>query len=97
LLGAGLLVCAHLPGSSDCVGTQVEGPDPDGIVRFYADETYLYDLNAFATNTGWPCPWINPGDGTPFHFGPIATYTAAELIAGVTLTIHHPTEAECAG
>jgi hypothetical protein len=95
LLGAGLLVCAHLPGSTECVGTRFWSSDPDGIIRFVVDDTLLYDLNAFITNTGWPCPWISPDDGTPFHFGPIAIYTPAELLAGVTLTIHHPTEAEC--
>jgi hypothetical protein len=97
LTAAGLFVCAHAPGSSDCVGDRFEGPDPDGIIRMVVDDTLEYDLGAFITNTGWPCPWIHPDDGTEFHFGPSATYTATQLVAGVTLTIHHPTEAECPG
>jgi hypothetical protein len=96
LLFAGLLVCAHTPGSAECGGTSVEGPDADGVIRFVVDESLDYDLNAFITNTGWPCPWISPDDGTPFHFGPIATYTASQLLTGVTLTVHHPSAAECA-
>lgn len=96
LTSADLFVCAHLPGSIECVGDRFEGPDPDGIIRMVVDDTLLYDLGAFITNTGWPCPWINPDDGEQFHFGANATYTPAQLLAGVTLTIHHPTEAECA-
>jgi hypothetical protein len=100
LTAAGLFVCAHTPGSSECVGDRFEGPDPDGIIRMVVDDALEYDLGTFITNTGWPCPWINPDDGTQFHFGAFpnnTTYTASQLIAGVTLTIHHPTEAECPG
>jgi hypothetical protein len=100
LTGAGLFVCAHAPGSSECVGDRFEGPDPDGVIRMVVDDALEYDLGTFITNTGWPCPWINPDDGTEFHFGAFpnnTTYTASQLIAGVTLSIHHPTEAECPG
>jgi hypothetical protein len=93
----GLFVCAHLPDSSDCIGDRFDGPDADGVIRLPVDDTLLYDLGVFIANTGWPCPFII-GDGTELHFGVFpnnTTYTPAELLAGVTLTLHHPDPSEC--
>ena len=95
LLTAGLFVCGHVPGSTDCIGEPFEGPDPDGVIRMAIDPSLLYDLGPFVANTGWPCPFVG-NDGTEFHFGPSITFTDDELRDGVTLIIPVPTPDDCA-
>ena len=92
---AGLFVCAHAPGSADCIGERFEGPDPDGVIRMSIDPSLLYDLGPFVTNTGWPCPGYIADDGTPFHFGANQTFTADQLLNGVTLVIPAPSPEDC--
>ena len=87
-----------LPGAGVHVDGRPSGSGPadsNGTVRFKATPGVSYDIDAFVTNTGWPCPWVNPTDGTPFHFGEHRTVTAEQLLAGQTVVIHKPTAYEC--
>jgi hypothetical protein len=93
---AGLFVCAHAPGSPDCVGDRFDGADPDGIIRMTVDPSLVYDLRPFIGDTGWPCPSFILDDGTPWWFGEPGSFTPDDLLAGITLVIHVPTADECA-
>jgi hypothetical protein len=63
--------------------------DGDGNVRIELDPTTTYTVNGFATNTGWPDPWVAP-DGTEFHFSPTVTLTGAELQDGTVFVVAQP-------
>jgi hypothetical protein len=92
---AGLFVCAHDPGSSECIGDRFEEPDADGVIRMALDPDLIYDLGTFIANTGWPCPGFISQDGTEFHFGASGSFTMQELVAGVTLVIPVPDLSDC--
>jgi hypothetical protein len=94
---AGMFVCPLAPDGTACAAPSFDGPDPDGVIRLDLDQTVTYRLNAFIANSGWPCPaYIDPNDGTTFHFSPSQDLPATAL-AKVTTTfvIHHPAAAEC--
>src|SRR4051794_7115355 len=76
LTTAGLFVCAHQPGGSECFGDRFEGPDGDGVIRMAIDPDLTYDLGTFVANTGWPCPGFVAADGTTFHFGQSGSFNA---------------------
>jgi hypothetical protein len=63
--------------------------DGDGKVRLALDPTTLYTINGFATNTGWPNPWVSE-DGTEFHFSPTVTLLGADLQAGTVFVVAPP-------
>jgi hypothetical protein len=63
--------------------------DGDGDVLLDLDPTTVYTVNGFATNTGWPDPWVAP-DGTEFHFSPTVTLTGAELQDGTVFVVARP-------
>jgi len=92
---AGLFVCAHTPGSADCIGERFDGPDPDGVVRMSVDPDLVYDIGAFIANPGWPCPSFFLSDGTVFYFSPNTTFAPDQLVAGATLVIHRPAPDDC--
>jgi hypothetical protein len=96
LPNAGLIVCAHVPGSTDCVGDEFEGPDGDGVIRMKIDPALVYRLGAIVANTGWPCPSFISPTGVPFHFGESGSFTADDFIAGITLVIPQPSPDDCA-
>ena len=92
---AGLFVCAHVPGSTECIGDGFEGPDGDGVIRMEIDLDLVYDLGTFIANTGWPCPGFTAPDGTLFHFGESGSFTADDFLNGVTLVIPVPEPSDC--
>ena len=92
---AGLFVCAHEPGNSACVGGTFDSADPDGIIRILIDPALIYDLRPTISNTGWLCPSFIGSDGTTFHHGKTVSFTADELLAGVTMVITQPTPETC--
>jgi hypothetical protein len=63
--------------------------DGDGKVRIELDPTTVYTINGFATNTGWPDPWVAP-DGTEFHFSPTVTLPGADLQDGTVFVVARP-------
>jgi hypothetical protein len=90
-----LFVCAHLPSSSECVGERFDGTDADGIMRVPIDPDLVYDLGAFIANPGWSCPTVFLDDGTVLYFSPNGTFTAEQLLAGVTFVIDNPAPEDC--
>jgi hypothetical protein len=69
----------------------VAGADANGDVLLFIDPAIEYSVNAFATNTGWPDPWVSP-DGTEFHFSQQSvTALGADLDEGSTFVIAQPT------
>jgi hypothetical protein len=64
--------------------------DAAGNVRLFLDPAAAYDVNAMATNTGWPNPWVSP-DGTEFHFSPAIRVLGADLAEGTTFVVARPT------
>ena len=64
--------------------------DAAGNVRLFLDPTAEYDINAMATNTGWPNPWVSP-DGTEFHFSEGVRVLGADLAEGTTFVVAPPT------
>jgi hypothetical protein len=91
---ASLMVCNRNinPGCSGY--TSLHSADADGWIRVAFEPTTSYQLNAFVTDTGWPCPWISP-TGQTFHFSPIIEKLGQDYPARTTLVIHQPTAAEC--
>ena len=87
-----------LPGAGVHVdgGPSGSGPaDSSGTVRFKATPGQMYDVEAFISNSGWPCPSLNQ-QGTPYHYSEHRIVSAEDLLAGVTLVIHKPDPSECA-
>ena len=72
-----------------------QGSNADGQIELDVDPGASYDLGAFITNTGWPCPWVHPDDGTEFHFGERRLVSAEELLDGETFTIAKPEPSDC--
>ena len=60
-------------------------PEPFGA----QGPTTVYTVGGFATNAGWPDPWVAP-DGTEFHFSPTLTLTGAELQDGTVFVVARP-------
>ena len=59
------------------------------------DPTVTYRLTPFIANSGWPCPQYISPTGDTFHFGDTRDILGADLIAGTTFVIHHPSTEEC--
>lgn len=76
--------------TSPGAGWRVPGADANGDVLLLADPAVEYNVNAFATNTGWPDPWVSP-DGTEFHFSQNSvTALGADLVEGTTFVVARP-------
>lgn len=68
----------------------VANADADGDVLLFVDPGVEYTINAFATNTGWPEPWVSP-DGTEFHFSELRlTVLGADVEEGTTFVVSNP-------
>jgi hypothetical protein len=67
----------------------VASADEQGDVLLLVDPTLEYSVNAFATNTGWPDPWI-ADDGTEFHFSEGIIVLGSELPEGHVFTVAPP-------
>jgi hypothetical protein len=94
-LPAGLFLCAHLPGSEECVEGPFEGADPDGVIRIEVNPELLYDLGAFYGTTEWPCPGFPLENGDQLYFGDSGTFDADQLLAGITLVVQKPDPLDC--
>lgn len=69
----------------------VANADAEGNVLLFVDPAVEYNVNAFATNTGWPDPWVSP-DGTEFHFSVQGlTVLGADIPEGMTFVVQDPT------
>jgi hypothetical protein len=98
LPSAGMFVCPLAADGTPCPGPSFDGPDPDGVTRLdNIDPGTTYRLQAFITNSGWPCPsYTNPSSGDYWHFSAERDIVGADLIGHTTtFTIHHPTPDEC--
>jgi hypothetical protein len=83
---AAVMATPTAPGGS----MTVFSADADGNAWIVLDPTVEYNLTAFATNTGWPNPWVNPDDGTEFHFSAPLIILGADLVEGTTFTVANP-------
>ena len=63
--------------------------DGDGTVRLTLDPNVLYTVNGFATNTGWPDPWVSD-DGTEFHFSASVTVLGSDLKGRTVFVVAQP-------
>jgi hypothetical protein len=95
-LSAGLFLCAHRPGSEECLEGPYEGADPDGVIRIKVNPELVYDLGAFYATAEWPCPGYPLEDGNQLYFGDSGTFDAGQLLAGVTLVVRKPSPFDCA-
>jgi hypothetical protein len=71
------------------------GTNAAGQVNLDVEPGTTYDLGTFITNTGWPCPWVHPDNGTEFHFGERRLVSAEELLDGETFVITKPEPSDC--
>jgi hypothetical protein len=92
---SGLRACRLIAGAADC-SERIDSVDEDGngIVEIVLRDDIDYVVNAFAHDTGWPCPSID-ADGTPFHHSDKRDVLAGESIDGLTLAITRPNPDVC--
>jgi hypothetical protein len=77
--------------TSPTVGMSVAGADANGDALLFVDPAIEYSVNAFATNTGWPDPWVSP-TGQEFHFSQNGVRAlGADLQDGTTFVVAKPT------
>jgi hypothetical protein len=70
--------------------------DEHGDVLLLVDPDLEYSVNAFATGTGWPDPWVSD-DGTEFHFSEGIVVLGSELPEGHVFTVSPPEAVEPVG
>ncbi len=69
--------------------------DSQGVIRLDVEPAGVYELGAFLSNSGWPCPGYISPDGSSFHFSEPRSVSAEELLDGETFVIRKPSAYDC--